>query len=112
MRNRLNYRWYILRYFCEAAYTLVIFFITFYASKLFALIERGYEAVGGEYIFTLMVTYASFKLINYIFDELGEMLNEYYEQEERRRIAERRNRRRNIRESTRECEEETESLIS
>lgn len=41
-----------------------------------AYIERGYEAVGGEYLLVPMVCFGAWKSINYLFESLEEMKNE------------------------------------
>ena len=41
-----------------------------------AYIERGYEAVGGEYLLILAVYWGAWKAINYLFDSLEELENE------------------------------------
>lgn len=42
----------------------------------FAYIERGYKAVGGEYLLVLMVYFGAWKAINYLFDSLEELERE------------------------------------
>lgn len=39
-------------------------------------IERGYEAVGGEYLLIPVVYWGAWKAINYLFDSLEELENE------------------------------------
>lgn len=41
-----------------------------------AYIERGYEAVGGEYLLILAVYWGAWKAINCLFDSLEELENE------------------------------------
>lgn len=41
-----------------------------------AYIERGYEAVGGEYLLLPVVYWGAWKAINYLFDSLEELENE------------------------------------
>lgn len=41
-----------------------------------AYIERGYEAVGGEYLLIPVVYWGAWKAINYLFDSLEELENE------------------------------------
>lgn len=41
-----------------------------------AYIERGYEAVGGEYLLILAVYWGAWKAINYLFDSLEELEDE------------------------------------
>lgn len=41
-----------------------------------AYIERGYKAVGGEYLLVLMVYLGAWKAINYLFDSLEELERE------------------------------------
>lgn len=41
-----------------------------------AYIERGYKAVGGEYLLVPMVYWGAWKAINYLFDSLEELENE------------------------------------
>ncbi len=40
-----------------------------------AYVERGYEAVGGEYLLVPIVYLISWKIINYLFDGLEELKN-------------------------------------
>lgn len=39
----------------------------------FAYLERGYEAVGGEYMLVPMVCWGAWKAINYLFDSMEEL---------------------------------------
>lgn len=41
-----------------------------------AYIERGYKAVGGEYLLIPVVYWGAWKAINYLFDSLEELENE------------------------------------
>lgn len=38
-----------------------------------AYLERGYEAIGGEYCLVLMVCWVAWKAINYLFDTLEDL---------------------------------------
>lgn len=48
-----------------------------------AYLERGYEAVGGEYCFILMVWWVAWKAINYLFDTLEDLEHERNRKERR-----------------------------
>lgn len=57
-----------------------------------AYIERGYKAVGGEYLLILMVYWGAWKAINYLFDSLEELEDERNRRKKRsRRTAQMRN---------------------
>ena len=50
-----------------------------------AYIERGYEAVGGEYLLILAVYWGAWKAINCLFDSLEELENERNRRKKRSR---------------------------
>lgn len=63
----------IIRSLMAVTYTLAV---TFFAGKWSihaAYLERGYEAVGGEYCLMYMVCWAAWKAINYLFDTLEDL---------------------------------------
>jgi hypothetical protein len=106
-RNWLNNRWYVTRGTVESLVTLAATWGTAFGTAILAYNERGYKALGGEYLVTLAVTYATYKLIHHIFDVLEVRLNEHFEKEYLREHPGYRNRRRNVRESLVKGKEET-----
>lgn len=54
-------------------YTLTITFAIGKWAICMAYRERGYEAIGGEYCLILMVYWAAWKSINYLFDILEDL---------------------------------------
>ena len=54
-----------------AVVALYVLAVTYMAGKWaihYAYLERGYDAIGGEYLFIPMVAWAAYKLINKIYD--------------------------------------------
>lgn len=58
------------------AYTLAVTFAVGKWAIYAAYLERGYEAVGGEYCLMLMACWIAWKSINYLFDTLEDLENE------------------------------------
>lgn len=53
-----------------AAYTLAVTFSVGRWAVCMAYLERGYRAVGGEYLLILAVCRIAWKAVNYLFDTL------------------------------------------
>lgn len=53
-----------------AAYTIVVAFAVGRWAVCMAYLERGYRAVGGEYLLVLAVCRMAWKAVNYLFDTL------------------------------------------
>lgn len=62
-----------VRNLISVAYTLTVTFAVGKWAVYAAYIERGYEAVGGEYCLTAMVCWIAWKAINYLFDILEDL---------------------------------------
>lgn len=58
------------------AYTLAVTFAVGKWTIYAACLERGYEAVGGEYCLMLMACWTAWKSINYLFGTLEDFENE------------------------------------
>lgn len=57
----------------ETAYTLAVTFFVGKWAVHTAYLERGYRAIGGEYLLILVTYWAAWKTIHYLFDALEEM---------------------------------------
>lgn len=55
----------------EAGFALAVTYAAGKWAVQYAYIERGYEAVGGEYIFILAVYWVAYKLIQFVFNIIG-----------------------------------------
>jgi len=55
------------RQLVEAGIALVVTYVAGKWAVQYAYIERGYEAVGGEYIFILAVYWAAYRFIRFVF---------------------------------------------
>ncbi len=58
------------------AYTLAITFAIGKWTIYMAYLERGYEAIGGEYCLVPMVCWMAWKTINYFFDTMEDLEHE------------------------------------
>lgn len=63
-------RW--IRTVVVASYVLTVTYMAGKWAVHYAYLERGYDAIGGEYLFILMVAWAAGKLINLFLDMLEE----------------------------------------
>ena len=66
----------IIRNLVAIVYTIAVTYAVGKWAIYAAYIERGYEAVGGEYCLILMVCWMAWKAINYLFDTLEALKNE------------------------------------
>lgn len=73
----------LIRSLLEAVYILTVTFAIGKWAVCMAYLERGYKAVGGEYILIPMVCWAAWKSINYLFDTLEKL--EYERNRKKRR---------------------------
>ncbi len=65
-------KWQIFKSVIAIAYSLAV---TFMAGKWafdYAYMERGYEAIGGEYLFVPMAAWVAYKVISIFLDTLEE----------------------------------------
>jgi hypothetical protein len=67
-------KWKIIRDLVILIYTLGITFMVGEWAIDFAYLERGYRAVGGEYLLIPMVAWVAYKVINIFFDVLEETI--------------------------------------
>jgi hypothetical protein len=77
-------RW-IIRELLEVAYSLAITIAVGRWAINYAYLERGYKAVGGEYLLILMTYWVASKAIQYLFDTLEELEDERNRQKRRGR---------------------------
>lgn len=63
----------IIRNLVAVVYTLAVTFAAGKWSIHAAYLERGYEAVGGEYCLILIAYWVAWKAINYLFDTLEDL---------------------------------------
>lgn len=63
----------ITRNLVAIAYTLAVTFAVGKWAIYAAYLERGYEAVGGEYCLMFMVCWMAWKAINYLFNTLEDL---------------------------------------
>lgn len=61
------------RNLAATAYTLAITFAVGRWASCMAYLERGYKAVGGEYIMLPVVLMVAWKAINYLFDTMEDL---------------------------------------
>lgn len=59
-----------------AAYTIAVAFAVGRWAVCMAYLERGYRAVGGEYLLVLAVCRMAWKAVNYLFDTLENSIYE------------------------------------
>lgn len=59
-----------LRGMAESTYALVVMIAVGKWAIYMAYLERGYEAVGGEYCLMIMAYWVAWKIIHYLFDAL------------------------------------------
>ena len=80
----------IIRNLVVLIYTVGITFMVGEWAIEFAYLERGYRAVGGEYLLIPMVAWVAYKVINIFFDVLEETIYEKHRSCEKvrgRRVA-------------------------
>lgn len=77
----------IIRDLVAVTYTLAVTYAFGKWAFHYAYLERGYEAVGSEYLFVLAVYWVAWKAINYLFDTLEEWEYERKRKKRRRRAA-------------------------
>lgn len=68
----------IVRELLETAYALMVTYAIGKWAIYAAYLERGYEAVGGEYCLILMTYWAAWKAIGYLFDTLEDLQYERF----------------------------------
>lgn len=66
-------------------WTLIVTYAIGKWSFRLAYIERGYEAVGGEYLLIPAVYWGAWKAINYLFDSMEELEYERHRRKKRSR---------------------------
>lgn len=66
-------------------WTLIVTYAIGKWSFYLAYIERGYEAVGGEYLLIPAVYWGAWKAINYLFDSMEELEYERHRRKKRSR---------------------------
>ena len=62
----------LLTQIIEIVYALIVTYAVGKWAIHFAYQERGYDAVGGEYLFILAAYWVAYKTIHYLFDVLEE----------------------------------------
>lgn len=62
----------LFRQFLEVGYALAVTYAVGSWAVHYAYLERGYKAVGGEYLLILMAYWGALKTIHYLFDVLEE----------------------------------------
>lgn len=77
----------MLRELIVAIWTLLVTFAIGKWALHIAYIERGYEAVGGEYLLIIMAYLLAWKSINYLFDSLEELEHERNRRKRRSRAV-------------------------
>lgn len=60
----------LVRELAESVYALVVMLAIGKWAIRMAYLERGYEAIGGEYCLMIMAYWAAWKAIHYLFDAL------------------------------------------
>lgn len=60
----------VKRNLIAAVYTMAVTFAVGRWAICMAYLERGYRAVGGEYLLVLAVCWMAWKAVNYLFDTL------------------------------------------
>ena len=65
--------WKIGRYLAAAAYTGAVTYTVGKWAIHIAFVERGYQAIGGEYCLIVLTCLAAWELINHLFDTLEEV---------------------------------------
>ncbi|MCI8673091.1 MAG: hypothetical protein HFI89_06335 [Lachnospiraceae bacterium] len=73
-------RW---RSLAELGLTLAVTYTVGKCAVYAAYLERGYEAMGGEYLLNLLTCVAAYKVIHHIFDVLEAERREYKRSKER-----------------------------
>ena len=63
----------IMRDFLGILYPLAVTLPAWKWAVHLAYMERGYEAVGGEYCLTIIVYWLAYKAVQYLFDALEEI---------------------------------------
>lgn len=81
MRKRKGSGWW--RSLAELGLTLAVTYTVGKWAVHAAYLERGYEAMGGEYLLILLASMAAYKVIHYIFDTLEAERREYKRSKER-----------------------------
>lgn len=66
----------VKRNLVAVAYTLAVTFAIGKWAIWYAYLERGYDAVGGEYLLIIMAYWGAWKAINYFFDTLEDLEHE------------------------------------
>ena len=62
-----------LRGLAESVYALVVMIAIGKWTIYMAYLERGYEAIGGEYCLMIMAYWVAWKIIHYLFDALEDL---------------------------------------
>lgn len=62
--------WQIIKRIAALLYSLVVTFMAGEWAVKYAFMERGYKAVGGEYLFIVAVSLSAYKVINIFLNEL------------------------------------------
>ena len=62
-----------LRGLAESVYALVVMIAIGKWTIYMAYLERGYEAIGGEYCLMIMAYWVAWKTIHYLFDALEDL---------------------------------------
>ena len=73
----------VIRNLLTAAYTLAVTFFVGKWAICMAYLERGYEAVGGEYCLIPLVGWTAWKAVNHLFDTLEDLKHEQNREERR-----------------------------
>ena len=76
-----------VRNFTSIIYTLAVTLAVWKWAVYMAYLERGYNAIGGEYCLTFMVCWIAWKAINYLFDTLEDLEYERHCKKRRDRTA-------------------------
>lgn len=62
----------IIRMLIEVAYSFIVTYAIGKWAFYYAYMERGYEAMGGEYLLIPVTFYLAYKIIHFLFDVLEE----------------------------------------
>ena len=73
----------LVRGLAELGLTLAVTYAVGKCAVHAAYLERGYEAMGGEYLLILLVCVVAYRVIHYIFDILEAEQREYKRSKER-----------------------------
>ena len=76
-----------VRNFTSIIYTLAVTLAVWKWAVYMAYLERGYNAIGGEYCLTFMVSWIAWKVINYLFNTLEDLEYERHCKKRRDRTA-------------------------